>query len=365
MDKKDIILTYGTNVAQMTREVLEKANLAAMIPAGARVGIKPNLVVAHTHDTGATTSPVMVAALIEYLQSHGHENLVIFEGSWIGEDTKRAFSICGFDDISRTYGVPLLDMKDDVYRKVQAGPIEMEIGETALTMDFFITMPVLKGHCQTMVTGALKNMKGCLSDKEKRHFHRLGLHKPIAYVNTVLHPDFILADGLCGDLDFEEGGNPVPMNRIFCGLDPVLIDSYIASAMGYAPEDIEYIRLAAELGVGSMDICSARMTVLAEDRSPVNNLRSRKVKKLAACTNEKEACSACYANLIQALARLDEQGRLGYFKKHPICIGQGWKGSTGEALGSGSCTSGLAVNVPGCPPSAREILQVLQSYKVK
>jgi uncharacterized protein (DUF362 family) len=358
MDKEELIITYGTAVAKMTQQVLEKADLASMIPKDAQIGIKPNLVVAKPHETGATTSPVMVAALIEYLQQHGHKNIVIFEGSWIGDDTKRAFHICGYEKISREYGVPLIDMKDDAYEKVQAGPIEMEIGKTALNMDFFISMPVLKGHCQTMVTGALKNMKGCLSDREKRHFHLLGLHKPIAYVNTILHPDFILVDGLCGDLDFEEGGNPVPMNRIFCGLDPVLVDSYIASTMGYAPEEIGYIKLAAQLGVGTSDLGAAKVTVLGNDHSLVQNLRSRKVKKLALCVQEKEACSACYANLIQALARLDDQNRLSYFKKHPICIGQGFKGKEGS-MGSGSCTSGFDHHVPGCPPRTSDILNIL------
>lgn len=360
MNREDIILTYGTDAAKMTTDVLEKAQLIDRIPKGARVGIKPNLVVAKPHETGATTSPVMVGAVIEYLQKHGIKDIVIFEGSWVGDNTKRAFKICGYEDLSRRYGVPLIDMKDDTYRHVKAGPIDMEIGETALDMGFFINMPVLKGHCQTLVTGALKNLKGCLSDREKRHFHALGLHQPIAYVNTVLHPDFILVDGLCGDLDFEEGGNPVPMHRIFCGLDPVLIDSYIASAMGYEPGDIEYIRLAASLGVGSMDLTKAKITVLDQDRSPVPAKSSRKVKRLAACIVEKEACSACYANLIQALARLDDSGDLGYFKTHPIHIGQGFRGVAGDGIGSGNCTAGFTTYVKGCPPNAADILRVLK-----
>lgn len=41
----------------------------------------------------------------------------------------------------------------------------------------------------------------------------MGLHKPIAHLATVVPNDFILVDNICGDLDFEEGGNPVTMNR--------------------------------------------------------------------------------------------------------------------------------------------------------
>jgi hypothetical protein len=44
-----------------------------------------------------------------------------------------------------------------------------------------------------------------------------------------------------GDLDFEEGGNPVRMNRILAGSDPVLIDSYAAQLLGFEAEEIAYI----------------------------------------------------------------------------------------------------------------------------
>ena len=48
----------------------------------------------------------------------------------------------------------------------------------------------------------------------------------------------------CGDLDFEDGGNPVVMNRIWAGTDPVLIDSYVCQIMHYTTKDVPYIELA-------------------------------------------------------------------------------------------------------------------------
>lgn len=50
-------------------------------------------------------------------------------------------------------------------------------------------------------------MKGLLPNREKRHFHAMGLHKPIAHLAVGLHQDFILVDNICGDWDFEDGGN--------------------------------------------------------------------------------------------------------------------------------------------------------------
>ena len=51
-------------------------------------------------------------------------------------------------------------------------------------------------------------------------------------------------DNICGDLDFEDGGNPFIMNRLFAGLDPVLIDAYVCAELHYKPEDVPYVKMA-------------------------------------------------------------------------------------------------------------------------
>lgn len=360
MDKK-IVITYGENPLKMVNEVLEKADLKSLIPVGITIGIKPNLVVSKPSCLGATTSPEMVSALIEYLKSYGFDDIVILESSWIGDSTSRAFKVCGYEDISKKYGVPLFDIKKDTYSVKTVNGISMEISNKVLDVGFLINMPVLKGHCQTYITGALKNLKGCISDREKRRFHTLGLHKPIAYLNKVVKSDFILVDGLCGDLDFEEGGNPVKMNRIFCGTDPVLIDAYIASCMGYKPQDIDYIKIASDIGVGSCDINNADIIVVSKDTTVAQPASSRKVQQLAGYIDQKGACSACYANLIQALARLNDKGMLRQFKNKSIKIGQGYKGKECDGIGIGSCTRGLSRNIKGCPPSTPDILEFLMN----
>ncbi|HPK72359.1 MAG TPA: DUF362 domain-containing protein, partial [Vicinamibacterales bacterium] len=81
-----------------------------------------------------------------------------------------------------------LDDQRDAARPVDtpAGPVK--ICNRALDAGFLINMPVLKGHCQTRLTCALKNLKGCIPDTEKRRFHALGLHKPIAALAAALRP---------------------------------------------------------------------------------------------------------------------------------------------------------------------------------
>jgi hypothetical protein len=221
-----------------------------------------------------------------------------------------------------------------------------------------INLPVMKGHCQTLMTCALKNNKGVMPDKEKRRFHTLGLHKPIAHLNTVAKNDFILVDGICGDLDFEEGGNPVYSGRLYAARDPVLCDAWTAAQMGYRTEEIPYIGMAEALGVGCGDPAKALVRELSiPAAAPPFLAPSGKVRQLSAYIEEDRACSACYANLIFALSRMNQHDlrRL----KGRICIGQGFKDKSGS-IGIGRCTASFGASLGGCPPTGTGIIAFLQ-----
>ena len=205
MDRNTISVIYGKDPFEMATKLMQDCDLAALIgDRNRKIAIKPNLITSTTADHGAVTHPEIVIAIIEYLQSQGFNNIKIIESSWVGDNTKRAFAVNGYNQISARYNVPLVDVKQDSYEPVSVEGIKIEISKEALKTDFLINVPVLKGHCQTLMTCALKNMKGVLSDRSKRAFHSMGLSKPIAALNKAKKQDFILVDNINGDLDFEE-----------------------------------------------------------------------------------------------------------------------------------------------------------------
>lgn len=355
-----LYVSYGQKAEQMVRELLEKINLASLIPAGSCIGLKPNLVVARPSEEGATTSPKLVEGVIQYLQDHGFQEIVIAEGSWVGDRTTRAFEVCGYTDLSTRYGVKLIDLQRDSYHSRSFNDLSLNICDTMNDIDYLINFPVLKGHCQTKITGALKNLKGCIPDTEKRRFHTMGLHQPIAYLNKLLKTDLVIVDGLIGDLDFEEGGNPVQMDRIILGADPVLVDSYHAELLGYAAEDIPYIIIASELGVGRLFDDTTIVEEFNVKHSTTRIKPTRAVEYYARYVKEKEACSACYGSLIHALARLENQNSLKNLHE-TFRIGQGYKGKIFDDIGVGNCCKDFYKYVVGCPPSAKNIMDYLKN----
>lgn len=408
MKKNQILKIHGTNYKEMTKQLLEQADLASMLPSKEKcIGIKPNLVSPSPAEYGATTHPEIVAGIIEYLQERDYRNIMITEGSWVGDKTSESVEVCGYDALIEQYGVVFRDAQKEKGCEVDCGGLTLNLCECVREIDFLINVPVLKGHCQTKITCALKNVKGLIPNKEKRRFHAMGLHKPIAHLNKGIHQDFIVVDHICGDLDFEDGGNPVVRNCIMAACDPVLVDAYVCELLHYKVDEVPYVRLAEEIGVGCADLSDAEIyewipdtafgvrerplevgiasTIsvagrkscmgseaenafgfaqkgqwiqvrVADDALPL----SRKVVELRDAVEEVESCSACYGYLIPALERLKEEGLLDKLDTK-ICIGQGYQGQTGK-IGIGRCTAGFEYNLKGCPPTDNQIYEFLRAY---
>lgn len=362
MQKNEILRIYGTDYKEMTKRLLDEAALYTHITPGARIGIKPNLMAPVPADFGATTHPEIVAGIIEHLNEHGFTDISVIEGSWVGDKTEDSFEYCGYNSLAAQYDIKLVDTQKEKSYAVECGDITVNICNCVRDVDFMINVPVLKGHCQTNITCALKNMKGLIPNSEKRRFHSMGLHNPIAILNSAIKQDFIVVDHICGDLDSEGGGNPYHTDCVMCGTDPVLIDAYLCKLMGYTLEDVPYIGLSAEKGVGSCDLSTLVMRTIGGDGTEREEVlpKTHSILKLKDKAEDVDTCSACYESLMEALSRLEEEGILDNFNEK-ICIGQGYRGKTGK-FGIGNCTRLFDTYVKGCPPEPNDIYEGIKAY---
>lgn len=361
----DVGIIYGDDGSKLVKKLMNEYGVAAAL-AGHKndtVGIKPNLVVADPAEEGATTDPRIIAGIIEFLQEMGINDIKIMESSWTGGNTRTAFRECGYNQLGEEYGVEIIDLKQDRAKNIAVADENFKVCRQVLAVDYLINVPVLKAHCQTKMTCALKNLKGCIPDSEKRRYHREGLHKPIALLNKVLRPNLIIVDGIYGDLTFEEGGNPVKMDRLIIGKDPVLIDSYAARLLGYEIGTIDYIGYAADYGLGSIDIEAADIRELNSPGNisqPAGQL-SRVTSKLADYIDDRSACSACYGNLMHALYRLQESGNLSRLPDK-VKIGQEFEGKEEKGPGIGKCTRKFDSSLAGCPAPTDKIISYLKEF---
>ena len=349
-----IYINHGKDFTQNTVELLAVSDIFEYLKHGMSVAIKPNLVLSEPASNGATTHPEVVEGIIIFLKDYGIKNIEIIESSWVGDNTKRAFKACGYEYLSKKYNVPLIDLKDDSCSTHKYDGLSMSLCNKAVNTDFLINVPVLKAHCQTRLTCNMKNLKGCIPDGEKRRFHTLGLHKPIAVLNALMKTGYCVVDGICGDLSFEEGGNPVESNRIIAGRNPLLVDSFCAELIGYRPDEVEYLVYGKKIGLGEFFGNDTKVLELNVENKPTHTLNnSRQAERYRRFINEDSACSACYSALVYALHRLRAD------PSRNIHIGQGFKEVRGDGIGVGSCACGFTQSITGCPPKAADILDFL------
>jgi len=222
-----------------------------------RVLVKVNFITTKTWDTGATTDPVVVEAIIQKLKELDIETMVVESDASMTNATK-AFKATGMAEMCESHGVEwvnLRHLKDTVEVPVPGSAVLGSIKVPRLvTESAIISAAKLKTHAITAVTLGMKNLFGLLPDKFKGKYHVRGMHKVIADIAATFPPDLTVIDGFVA----MEGlgpvnGNPVAMDTILAGADPVATDATAARAMGFNPSQIGHIQMAHERGLGEIN----------------------------------------------------------------------------------------------------------------
>jgi uncharacterized protein (DUF362 family) len=222
-----------------------------------KVLIKVNFIVDKTWDTGATTDPIVVEAIIKKLEALPVKVYVVESDATI-TNADKAFEATGMKGMCSRNGVEWLNLrhvKDKVELAVPNGAALKSITVPRLvTESAVISAAKLKTHADTGVTLGMKNMFGLLPDKFKGKYHLKGMSKVVVDINTVLRPALTVIDGFVG----MEGkgpvdGTPVQMNLIIAGTDVVATDATACRVMGIHPYEIKHIRKAFEKGLGKSE----------------------------------------------------------------------------------------------------------------
>jgi uncharacterized protein (DUF362 family) len=219
--------------------------------------IKVNFITVKTWDTGATTDPIVVEAIIKKLHTLPVKVYVV-ESDATMTDADKAFEATGMKQMADRNGVECLNLrhlKDRVKIDIPEGKALKSITVPRIvTESAVISAAKLKTHGSTKVTLGMKNMFGLLPDKFKGKYHLKGISKVITDINTVLKPALTVIDGFVAmEGSGPVNGSPVQMNIIIAGKDVVATDATACRTMGFDPKEVAHIRMANERGLGDID----------------------------------------------------------------------------------------------------------------
>lgn len=247
-----VAIAHGEDPQPMVFEVLRRVGAADVLKPDGGVVIKPNYVEPRTPDTGVTTDPRVIAAVVRWLQDSGVRDITIAESNWDRGNTDRAFRLVGLPKMAAELGVGLLNLYDDERVEV-AVPNALSLprvglARTVLEAGCLISLAKLKCHCMAYVTLGIKNLMGAVLPR-KDVMHR-DISERLCDLATVLRAGLTIIDGLIGAERHENLGAAVKSDVIIAGRDPVATDAVGAMVMGIDPARVEHLRLCAERGLG-------------------------------------------------------------------------------------------------------------------
>jgi len=260
-----VAIVNGTNPVETTVKALEmiRSDVDGVLHIEKPILVKPNYIDSRHPSTGITTDSRVIEGIVKFLRQRKVEDITIGEGSGFA-DTFYCFKVAGVDAVAERYGVKLIDLNKDEFVVVNPpNPLSLKkvrVAKTALE-SMIISVPKLKPHRFATVTLSLKNMMGTVASKGSMH---VGGHLSanIADLASVLKPSLSVIDGIIAGEGHETSGNPVEMNLVIAGTDPVAVDTVGAAVMGIEPTVVKHLLLAEKKGLGTSNL--EQITVLGE-----------------------------------------------------------------------------------------------------
>ena len=264
-----LAVAHGDDPKAITRAALMAiGGIERFVRSGDEVIVKPNICVDYrSYEYGATTNPQVVAALVELCLGAGAKRVRVMDLPFAGTP-ERAYAKSGIAEAVATAGGEMEVMNRAKFREteipegrdIQSWPVYQDI----LTANVVINVPVAKHHSLGRLSLGGKNLLGVVSKASMIHAN---LGQRVADLISRIQPTLTVVDAVRilvahgptgGDL-----GDVRQTNMVIASHDIVAADAYAATLFGLDGTDVPYVKAAADMGLGTLDLASIQVEEIA------------------------------------------------------------------------------------------------------
>lgn len=222
--------------------------------------LKPNFLTKCPPEKACTTHPEVFRGVAECLLESGFSNLSYGDSPGHG-DTAAISKECGVMDVAEELKIPLADFTKGqtvVYPEGKAAK-EFIIANGVCDCDGIINVCKMKTHMLERITGAQKNIFGCVFGFNKGASHvkyptATSFAKMLADLNLMLKPRLHVMDGVMAmEGNGPQSGTPKKMGVILASSDSVALDTLFASLVHLDPSLVPTNVIGDMYGVGTSD----------------------------------------------------------------------------------------------------------------
>ncbi len=252
-------------VSDAVSEVLEALGGASQFTSATDdILLKPNILKGAPPESALTTHPEILRALAQQFQKLAAAPRKISMGdspAWgsLASCSKEA----GLSRVCKELDIPIVPFRKGVKIPNPDGVVytHLTMAKEAMDADGIINLPKLKTHCQLHMTGAVKNLFGCVAGKRKAWWHfKAGTYEdyfPLMLVETarLLRTKLSVLDAVIAmEGQGPAQGTPRRVGLILASIDPVALDRVACEVTGLSPEKLKTLEAARVTGFGETDL---------------------------------------------------------------------------------------------------------------
>ncbi len=239
---------------------LAEAAIAALggmekfVSRGDIVVLKPNIGWDRVPQQAANTNPDLVKTVARICFDAGAKKVIVTDVSC--NDARRCFTRSGIASAAASIGATVLLPEERKFRDYRLNGELLTVWPVytpILEADKVINIPIVKHHNLSRVTLGMKNWYGILGGRRNQLHQSIDIG--IADLATFMRPTLTLLDAYRVLVaNGPQGGNLNDVKlvkTVVAGIDPVAIDAYGATFLGLQAEQIPYICISHERGLGN------------------------------------------------------------------------------------------------------------------
>jgi uncharacterized protein (DUF362 family)/ferredoxin len=247
--------------AAVRRGIALLGGLGQFVSEGERILLKPNMLAAVSPDGAATTHPAVLEATARVFQSAGAT--VCFGDSPALEDPMQAARGSGMAAAGARCEALLADFGRG---RPLTGPsartrgeIHFPVAQAVHDCDGMVNLPKMKTHRLTRITGAVKNLYGCVPGTRKALYHVQ--HRDVGEFSDMLvelalllRPRLHILDGIVAmEGNGPRSGDPRAIGALVLSVDPVAVDATFCQIVDMDPKLVPTNAAGQRLGLGAYD----------------------------------------------------------------------------------------------------------------
>jgi uncharacterized protein (DUF362 family) len=242
--------------ADLTRRAVDAlGGMKRFVSRGDVVVVKPNIGWDRLPVHAANTHPDVVATVVQMAFEAGAKRVVVTDASC--NDPNRCFQRSGIWRATYKLGADVILPAEHRFRTMRLNGDVLDEWPVYLPLvqaDKLINVPVAKHHNLAKYTGAMKNWYGSLGGRRNRLHQNIDVS--VADLATFMRPTLVVVDATRVLVrNGPQGGNiddTKELGTVIATVDQVAADAFGASLIGQKRENIPYLKMGQERGLGTM-----------------------------------------------------------------------------------------------------------------